>query len=406
MESSSSAAARRRLELTAQGRLAHAAAVELVRRLAAATRTADGPGEELADIDAAPAEDLRTLDGQLTILAGLMRERLRDPACELTRTDVADLSQCLHEVHAVRFSIHDLLGHERLRRLDQLDRGLSELRRVTDQDELLETVCEAAAGACGFDRVMLSRVDDGVWRPWRSYSRDIGPPERDFLAWMREVPEIQLSRMMLESELVRRREGAIVTDASSDPRVYRPLFEVAAQTSYVAAPIVTGDRVIGLLHGDIDGGEVVDLDRDILWFFAIGFAQIFERAVLLSRLRDKRAEMMAATRSLEAILDDLTSSEVALATRQETSAVAVSRAVRPVVATRPPVLEGLLTSRELEVLALMATGATNDRIAQRLVIATGTVKSHVKQILRKLRVENRAEAISQYLRLTIGARED
>ena len=72
---------------------------------------------------------------------------------------------------------------------------------------------------------------------------------------------------------------------------------------------------------------------------------------------------------------------------------------------RPPVLDGLLTARELEVLALMATGATNDRIAQRLVIATGTVKSHVKQILRKLQVENRAEAISQYLRLTIGARE-
>ncbi|WP_141013653.1 response regulator transcription factor [Nocardioides sambongensis] len=54
----------------------------------------------------------------------------------------------------------------------------------------------------------------------------------------------------------------------------------------------------------------------------------------------------------------------------------------------------------------MATGATNDRIAQALVIATGTVKSHVKQVLRKLRVENRAEAISQYLRLTIGSRED
>jgi DNA-binding CsgD family transcriptional regulator len=402
--SSSSAAARRRLELTAQGRDAHAAAVGLVRRLA--TGTADGVGEELADVDAAPADDLRTLDGQLAILAGLMRERLRDPSRELRRTDVADLSQCLHEVHAVRFSIHDLLGHERLRRLDQLDRGLSQLRLLTDQDELLETVCEAAAGACGFDRVMLSRIDDGIWRPWRSYSRDIGPPERDFLAWMREVPEIQLSRMMLESELVRRREGAIVTDASRDPRVYRPLFEVAGQTSYVAAPVVTGDRVIGLLHADINGGEVVDLDRDILWFFAIGFAQIFERAVLLSRLRDRRAEMMTVTTSLAAILDDLASSEVALATRQETSAVAISRAVRPVVATRPPVLEGLLTSRELEVLALMATGATNDRIAQRLVIATGTVKSHVKQILRKLRVENRAEAISQYLRLTIGARED
>jgi DNA-binding NarL/FixJ family response regulator len=60
----------------------------------------------------------------------------------------------------------------------------------------------------------------------------------------------------------------------------------------------------------------------------------------------------------------------------------------------------------MEVLALMATGATNDRIAQKLVIGTQTVKSHVKQVLRKLRVENRAEAISQYLRLTIGARDD
>jgi DNA-binding CsgD family transcriptional regulator len=406
VESSSSAAARRRLGLASQGRDAHAAAVGLVRRLAARAGTADGLAEELADIDTTPAGDLRTLDGQLAILAGLMRERLRDPALPLTRTDVADLSQCLHEVHAVRFSIHDLLGHERLRRLDELDHGLSQLRQVTDQDELLETACEAAAGACGFDRVMLSRVDDGVWRPWRSYSRDIGQPERDFLAWMRAVPEIQLSRMMLESELVRRREPAIVIDASRDPRVYRPLFEVAMQTSYVAAPIVTGDRVIGLLHADINGGEVVELDRDILWSFAIGFAQIFERAVLLSRLRDRRAEVLTVTRSLEATLDELASSEVALATRQETSAVAVSRAVRPVVATRPPVLEGQLTGRELEVLALMATGATNDRIAQRLVIATGTVKSHVKQILRKLRVENRAEAISQYLRLTIGARED
>ncbi len=36
------------------------------------------------------------------------------------------------------------------------------------------------------------------------------------------------------------------------------------------------------------------------------------------------------------------------------------------------------------------------------MITNGTVKSHVKRILRKLGAENRAEAISQYLRLTIG----
>ena len=49
--------------------------------------------------------------------------------------------------------------------------------------------------------------------------------------------------------------------------------------------------------------------------------------------------------------------------------------------------------------------ATNDRIAERLVISSDTVKSHVKHILRKLRAENRAEAIAQYLRVTLERSE-
>lgn len=407
MEAASSAAARRRAELAAHGTAAHAAALALVGPEATYDQHA-GPdhADDFEGLDLTPSVDLRTLDGQLAILGGLMRERLRDAHHELGREQVVELSQTLHEVHTVRFGIHDHLGHERLRRLDELDKGLSQLRRVTDQDELLEVACESASLACGFERVMLSRVDDDVWRPWRSYSLNMGSAERTFRDWIREVPRIQLSHMLLESELVRRREPTIVVDASRDPRVYKPLAQASALTSYVAAPIISGDRVIGLLHADNRGAEVVELDRDILWFFAIGFAQIFERAVLLARLRDQRAEVMQAMKSVEAVLDELASSEIDLATRQETTALAVSRPVRPAVTVRPAVLEKLLTSREREVLGLMATGATNERIAQRLVIATGTVKSHVKQILRKLRVENRAEAISQYLRLTIGARDD
>jgi DNA-binding CsgD family transcriptional regulator len=398
MEASSSQAARRRAELVAQGKAAHAAALALIAPSASA--------DDLEGLGRAASTQLRTLDGELAILGGLMRERLRDPHNELDREGIVALSRTLHDVHTVRFGIHDHLGYERLRRMDELDSGLSRLRRITDQDELLEVACEAAAAAGGFERVMLSRVDDDTWRPWRSYSLSMGSAERTFRDWIRDLPHIQLSHMLLESELVRRREPAIVLDARSDSRVYAPLAKASALTSYVAAPIISGDRVIGLLHADNRGAEVVELDRDILWFFAIGFAQIFERAVLLARLRDQRAEVMRAMRSVEAVLDDLASSEIDLATHEETTALAVSRPVRPVVTERPRVLEDLLTSRELEVLALMATGATNDRIAQRLVIATGTVKSHVKQILRKLRVENRAEAISQYLRLTIGARDD
>lgn len=402
METGSAASARRRAALAEHGRAGHAAALGLLRGLGLLDRL-----EDAEEIRQTPAEDLRTLDGQLAILGGLLRECLMEQSRVAEPAQVVEVSEVLHEIHAVRFAIHDHLGHERLRRLDQLDRGLSRLRRVTDQDELLEMACEAAAEAGGFERVMLSRVEDETWRPWRSYSTTIGARERAFRDWIREVPKIALSHMLLESELVRRREPAIVARAADDPRVYGPMAQASGLSSYVAAPILSGDRVIGLLHADNRGAEVVEADRDILWFFAIGFAQIFERAVLLDRLREQRAQVMEALRGVETVLDELASSTVDLVTRDEATAVGVSRPARPSVEVeRSRVLDGVLTAREMEVLSLMATGATNERIAQRLVIATGTVKSHVKQILRKLRVENRAEAISQYLRLTIGARED
>lgn len=401
MDTDRSAASRRRGALAERGRAAHAAAVDLLWELAVLERLEYA--DEVAQVASA---DLRTLDGQLAILGGILRECLIDPERPPAPQEVALVSQVLHEVHAVRFAIHDHLGHERLRRLDQLDRGLARLRPVTDQDELLEMVCAAAAEAGGFERVMLSRVEDDTWRPWRSHATSIGDTELTFRDWIREVPRIELSHMLLESELVRRREPAIVVHAAEDPRVYGPMARASDLTSYVAAPILSGERVIGLLHADHRGVEMTELDRDMLWFFAIGFAQVFERAVLLERLREQREQVRAAMRGVESVLEELASHTIDLVTRDEATSIAITRPTRPVELERPRVLETLLTVRELEVLGLMATGATNDRIAQRLVIATGTVKSHVKQILRKLRVENRAEAISQYLRLTIGARED
>ena len=51
-----------------------------------------------------------------------------------------------------------------------------------------------------------------------------------------------------------------------------------------------------------------------------------------------------------------------------------------------------LTPRELEVLGLLATGRTNQQIAQTLVISKGTVKVHVERIIRKLNVSDRTQA--------------
>ena len=54
-----------------------------------------------------------------------------------------------------------------------------------------------------------------------------------------------------------------------------------------------------------------------------------------------------------------------------------------------------LSERELEVLHLLARGASNQEIAQELVIVVDTVKRHVSQILSKLAVKNRLQAVRQ-----------
>ncbi|MBN1262587.1 MAG: response regulator transcription factor, partial [Anaerolineae bacterium] len=64
------------------------------------------------------------------------------------------------------------------------------------------------------------------------------------------------------------------------------------------------------------------------------------------------------------------------------------------VATRPhkPVYD--LTPREEEILALMVKGLTNRDIAEHLIVSESTVKFHVSNVLSKLGVSSRTEAVS------------
>jgi LuxR family transcriptional regulator, maltose regulon positive regulatory protein len=60
-----------------------------------------------------------------------------------------------------------------------------------------------------------------------------------------------------------------------------------------------------------------------------------------------------------------------------------------------PGLVEQLTARELEVLALLAAGASNRRIAEQLVVSLDTVKKHVSHLLSKLGAGNRTEAVTR-----------
>ena len=72
-------------------------------------------------------------------------------------------------------------------------------------------------------------------------------------------------------------------------------------------------------------------------------------------------------------------------------------------ATRQVEASGLptdeLTKREIDVLRLIVQGATNPEIADELCITVNTVKSHVKNILYKLRLENRIQVATYAMQI-------
>jgi DNA-binding NarL/FixJ family response regulator len=79
----------------------------------------------------------------------------------------------------------------------------------------------------------------------------------------------------------------------------------------------------------------------------------------------------------------------------ETSPIGLSGAPDAVAGGTPRALSEPLSERELEVLALLASGRTNAEIARDLYVAVGTVKSHSGNIYRKLEASNRTEAVSR-----------
>jgi LuxR family transcriptional regulator, regulator of acetate metabolism len=276
---------------------------------------------------------------------------------------------------------------------DVLDR-LLELGPVS---ELLERAPEEAALALDLDRVLLSRVEDGTLVPESLYVR--GSPEsaaRD-LELLARSP-VKLDYPLVEGEVLRRRRPQLVKE--TDPPGRRAYAEVMGWRDYLTAPIVVDGRVIGFFHADrLPSGRPLDgAEEESLGTFALCFVLVFERAVLRRRLRVQHQEMRQVASWADARTSELSDGAITLVPDGGTGEVEEAARTAP----SEPALRDLLTRRELDVLELMVKGETNAAIARNLVVSQGTVKFHVKNILRKLHASNRAEATSRYLRLTLS----
>ena len=323
-----------------------------------------------------------------------------DPTLEFAPDSIADLARvCLRRAGLVlasdKRSAHSLyllaLDFQQLalemhqadltsstRRLTECADGLSRLRALPSSDDLVQAACAEFSHRCDFSRAVLSRVGGGSWTPASGYFAEGDGSWFD--DWVDAA--IPLHGSTPEARMLTERMPAVVRDTGAG-EIHRDIIVEAGQsTSYTVAPLISGGVVIGFLHADHFGTtrQVDDVDRDVLWAFAEGFSRIHERRVLMERVQ---GQVDHVERALSTALHGIND--------QPRTAMASSSST--LIAARIDSLAEL-TTRELEVLQLIVAGASNRDIADRLVIALDTVKSHVKQILRKLGVTNRAQAIA------------
>ncbi|NOR02129.1 GAF domain-containing protein [Mycolicibacterium fortuitum] len=298
--------------------------------------------------------------------------------------------------------------------------SLATVRDAPSPAATLERAPRALAESAVFQRVMYSQVRGSTWSPEAVYGvdgqRHVSMQVECYPTDRVEDLQIALTSPLVEAEVVRRRLPALILDADHETRVHRPLVERMRTSEYVVAPVVAGSVVIGLLHADrpADGRPLTAAHRDLLRMFADGVGLSYERALLVERIERQRQYVLDVC---DAAAGSVTNKDITSPVPLRTRAAATAQINAPESVSPPRVrhskpahaAEGrdssrltTLTSREREVLGLLASGATNAQLADQLTVAESTVKSHVKHILHKLGATNRAAAISYYLRETRG----
>lgn len=268
---------------------------------------------------------------------------------------------------------------------------LHQLRYIDSLDQFVRNLCRVLVSSTPFSRALLSRVDrDDTWIPWAAHADDDDHrciPQ----AWLASE-RAPLSALPVEQEVVRSCRAILVEDLVCDDAPYA----VATQMrSFVVAPIAPRGEVVGLLYADYYPSDrrADEFDRQFLALLAADSSTVYEQAILHDRIRARRVRLRDGLATIEASMAAIarrTDPELGHSDDAKASDAAVGA------------LQKELTFREREIFALIMRGDGNRAIGATLFIAEGTVKSHVKHILRKLGVMNRSELIARYTHTFTG----
>ena len=222
------------------------------------------------------------------------------------RLEEAGLGAASAERHSTELARLGARFEERGQALTRAHAAATGLRRLTSPDAILAHAPAALCEGSGFRRALLSMIRDSTMVPLALHVEGDPEQEATLLSELRAEP-LRLEHPLIETEVLRRRRATLVTSADVNPRVSPRLASLMGWRSYVAAPLLAGATVVGILHADRGRDETLGvLDKDALWEFSTTFSQVHESAGLRRSLRRERDE-------LKRFLDWLNARSVALA---------------------------------------------------------------------------------------------
>ncbi|HYB27018.1 MAG TPA: helix-turn-helix transcriptional regulator [Solirubrobacteraceae bacterium] len=298
--------------------------------------------------------------------------------------ETADAERALAELLALE---REIVEAAYVRRADALERVSDAVRRLGEigsPQGIIERAAEELGMSSEFDRVMLGEVRGDELHPRALWSGQDPDDATAALEELRRAP-FRLEYPSIEDEVARRQRTEIVEAPAPRARANRRLAEVLGWNGYVVTALVVQGNAVGLLHADATAsGRLPDaLDAEVATRYAEGLAGVFERAVLREMLQLHHHELRSAVEWMSARLGQLATGAADVSAASDLGEAGTTDA---------------LTARELDVLRLLARGQTNLEIARELVVREGTIKYHVKNILRKMGATSRADAVSRYAR--------
>jgi LuxR family transcriptional regulator, regulator of acetate metabolism len=273
--------------------------------------------------------------------------------------------------------------------------ALSKLRTSESLAELYERATRALCQSCGFGRAVLFRLQGPEMVPESVYFTDDPAWAEDFYR-RAQTDRMRIDYDIVETEMISTRAPMIVPEAQRNPRGFKPLVVASKTRSYVAAPLIPQNMLIGFIHADryFEECDVDEFDRDMLGTFAEGLGYAIHRTALLERVATQRAQI----HRLRSVVDEMVTRVSAAVTVLDTDAEAGPTA--PVLTV--PRFE--ITRREDAILRLLDDGASDDEIAARLEIPRASVDWHLDQLMDKLGAGTPTAAVLRWRSLTSKAK--